>query len=125
MSILTKIKLRSRGDYTEVMTLVAHPMESGPAIENLNTKRDKAEPDELAKSGGSEPKTTKRRPPAHYIEQLMFELNDAVVAEVSMGPAVAKSPMTSIALEDVKTGDKITVRWVDNKGVSGTAAVIA
>jgi sulfur-oxidizing protein SoxZ len=119
MSISTKLKLRSRGQYTEVMALVGHPMDGGPAIINVNSKK---EPPDPGISGVVLDKKAKKRPPAHYVEQLIFKLNGNVVAEASLGPAVSKNPLTAIALEGIKSGDTISVQWVDNQGGTGSAS---
>ncbi|HEC12219.1 MAG TPA: thiosulfate oxidation carrier complex protein SoxZ [Acidiferrobacteraceae bacterium] len=99
MARLTKIKTRKRGDTTEILALVNHPMETG---RRKNKK-------------------TKQKVPAHYIQKMTFELNGKVVAEASLGPAVSKNPLTAVTVKGAKTGDKVKVSWTDNKGESGGA----
>ncbi len=99
MSIDTRIKTRNKGGYTEVLVLVKHPMETGQRKDGK----------------------TKQLIPAHYIQKLTFELNDKVVAEAHLGLGVAAHPLTGIVLKEAKSGDKVTVSWVDNKGQSNNA----
>ena len=95
----TKIKARAKGDVTEILVLVQHPMETG-------SRKD--------------PKT-KKEIPAHFIQTLNFAINGKSVADVSMGTGVSKNPLVGIQVKGAKAGDKITVSWKDNKGESDTA----
>lgn len=99
MARLTKIKTRKRGDTTEILVLVNHPMETG---RRKNKK-------------------TKQKIPAHYIQRMTFELNGKVVAEANLGAGVSKNPLTAITVKGGKAGDKVKVSWTDNKGESGGA----
>ncbi|MEN8133311.1 MAG: thiosulfate oxidation carrier complex protein SoxZ [Pseudomonadota bacterium] len=102
MAKLTKLKIRKSGTRTEVMVLVKHPMETG-----------RQQSDE-----------TNQSVPADYIDKMTFELNGAVVAEALLGPGVAADPLTGIALKKAKSGDKVTVSWIDSQGESGSAETI-
>jgi len=95
----TKIKARAKGDVTEILVLVQHPMETG-------SRKDSK---------------TKKVIPAHFIQTLNFALNGKSVADVSMGTGVSKNPLVGIQVKGAKSGDKITVSWKDNKGESDTA----
>jgi sulfur-oxidizing protein SoxZ len=99
MARLTKIKTRTKGDSTEVLVLVNHPMETG-------NRKDKK---------------TKKKIPAHYIQAMTFSHNGNAVATANLGPAVSKNPLTAISLKGAKAGDKVSVSWSDNKGESGSA----
>ena len=48
------------------------------------------------------------------------ELNDKPVLKAHWGPAIAKNPYLAFKIPGAKKGDKITVKWVDNKGDSRT-----
>lgn len=95
----TKIRTKTQGGVTDVLVLVAHPMETGQR------------PD---------PKDKSKKVPAHYIQKLNFSLNGKEVASTDLGPAVAKDPLIGIKLKGVKPGDKIEVTWSDNQGQSGS-----
>jgi len=102
MEKLTKLRIRKSGARTEVMVLVKHPMETGSRW-------------------GDE----SRQPvQADYIEKMSFELNGVVVAEVHMGPGVAQDPLTGISLKKAKSGDKVSVSWIDTRGESGSTETI-
>ncbi len=103
MARLTKLKTRARGDATEILALVNHPMETG---QRKNKK-------------------TKQKIPAHYIQKLTFEVDGKVVADANLGPAVSKNPLTAIKVKGVKKGAKVKVSWTDNKGESGSATTTA
>ncbi|MCG6873198.1 MAG: thiosulfate oxidation carrier complex protein SoxZ [Gammaproteobacteria bacterium] len=99
MAKLTKVKTRTSGDQTEILVLVNHPMETGRVKD----------------------KKTGELKPAHYIQTMTFEVNGTKVAEASLGPAVSKNPLTSVAVKGAKPGDKVKVSWSDNKGENGGA----
>lgn len=103
MKIQTKMKLRKVGGDTDILVLVAHPMETGDRVR----------------------KKTGKLIPAHYIERLVYELNGRVVAEVDMGPDISKRPLMSITLQGVKSGDWVSAYWVDNHGLTGRVSTIA
>jgi sulfur-oxidizing protein SoxZ len=94
MSGLTKIRARKTGAATEILVLVKHPMETG-------WRQDK---------------TSQVPIPAHYIDQISFEFNGKLVAEAHLGPNVDANPLTAIRLENVRSGDKVAVSWIDNWG---------
>jgi sulfur-oxidizing protein SoxZ len=95
----TKIKARKKGNATEILVLVQHPMETG-------SRKDKK---------------TKKEIPAHFIQTLNFTINGKTVADVAMGIGVSKNPLVGIRVKNAKSGDKIEVSWKDNKGETGGA----
>ncbi len=95
----TKIKARKKGNATEILVLVQHPMETG-------SRKDKK---------------TKKVIPAHFIQTLNFTINGKTVADVAMGIGVSKNPLVGIRVKNAKSGDKIEVSWKDNKGETGGA----
>ena len=54
--------------------------------------------------------------PAHFIQNVTATYNGKVVLSAEWGPAVAKNPFLSFKFAGGKTGDKVIVNWVDNKG---------
>ena len=99
---LTKIKTRPKDGATEILVLVNHPMETGQRVD--------------AKS--------KEKIPAHHIQKLTIDLNGKAVADIDLGPAVSMDPLVGISIKNVKSGDKVNVRWSDNKGGSGLAEMV-
>ena len=95
----TKIKARPKGDVTEVLALIQHPMETG-------LRKDKK---------------TQKLIPAHFIQKVSFEVGGKEVADVNLGTSVSKNPLLGIRVKGAKSGDKIKVSWSDNKGESGGA----
>ena len=93
-----KIKKSAEGGH-DVMVLAKHPMETGLR----------------------EDKKTGEKIPAHFIKTMEFALNGTAVAQADLGTGVYTNPMISIHLANSKSGDTITVSWVDNMGESDSA----
>jgi sulfur-oxidizing protein SoxZ len=55
---------------------------------------------------------------------MTFELNGVAVAEARMGPGVAEDPLTGISLKKAKSGDKVSVSWIDTRDETGSAETI-
>ena len=102
MAKLTKLRVREEGGRTKILVLVKHPMETG------------SRPDE----------ETRTPLPAHYIEQMRYEINGRLVAEARLGPGVASNPLTGIAISNAQSGDRVTVHWIDNRGESDSAETL-
>lgn len=92
----TRIRARRVAGHIEIMVLVNH---NHPA---------EAEAPESAAAGAPEPE--------HYIERMTFELNGKTVAESWLGPGVAENPLIRIGLANARDGDRVAVRWIDNRG---------
>lgn len=97
------LKTRTTRGVTEILTRVAHPMETG-----------------LRKN-----KKTKKLIPAHYIEKLSIKLNGKEVAQANLGPGVAKNPTVGVrvAASKAKPGSKVKVSWSDNEGDKGSKEI--
>lgn len=100
MSRETKLRTRSQDGMVEVLVLVSHPMETGQ-------RKDRS---------------TKAPIPAHFIQELSINHNGKPVALINMGVGVSENPLISMRLQHAKSGDRIKVKWQDNKGESGEAA---
>lgn len=98
---MSTIKIRAKaGDkVTKVSALIEHPMETG---QRKNKK-------------------TGEKYPAHFIQEVVVELNGTVVLTALWGPAVSKRPFLQFKLEGAKAGDTIKLSWVDNKGEKDSA----
>lgn len=104
MADLIKIRARFKDGVTEVKALMTHPMETG---------RRKSDLDALV--------------PAHFIQLVTVTLNGTPVLEAQWGTGISKNPYLTFRLRGAKPGDRIALRWQDNKGESnlGEAAVEA
>jgi len=89
----TRIRAQAIGDKTTVRVLMAHEMESGQ-------RKDAAG------------KTVA----AWHIQQVSVALNGQPVLTAQWGPSVAKNPFLQFNLKGAKAGDKLSVRWTDNRG---------
>ena len=98
---MIKIRLKPQGAYTQVRLLIEHPMETG-------RRRDPAT-DKLA--------------PAHFITELLVELNGKNIIKGLLSTAVSKDPYFSFRLNQAKPGDLLRVTWADNLGQSDSAEV--
>jgi len=89
-----KIRARLQGDVADVKIGIIHPMETG-----------------LSKDG-----VTGQLVPMHFIQTLTATHNGKTVLEAQWSQAVSKNPFLNFRLRGAKTGDKIMVGWVDNRG---------
>jgi len=89
-----KIRARLQGDVADVKIGIIHPMETG-----------------LRKDG-----VTGQLVPMHFIQTLTATHNGKTVLEAQWSQAVSKNPFLNFRLRGAKTGDKIMVGWVDNRG---------
>ncbi|MBL8484162.1 MAG: thiosulfate oxidation carrier complex protein SoxZ [Rhodocyclaceae bacterium] len=89
-----KIRARLAGDLLDLRVLTPHPMETG-------LRKD-------AQSG---------RPIApHFIQKISIALNGTHVLEAQTGTAISRNPVFGFKLKGVKSGDKLSITWVDNRG---------
>lgn len=98
----TKIRTRTQEGAVEVLVLVSHPMETG-------LRKDKASDKVI---------------PAHFIQELSVELNGKLMASASLGIGVSENPLLGFRSKIAKNGDKLKIRWKDNRGEAGTAEAI-
>jgi sulfur-oxidizing protein SoxZ len=92
---MSSIKIRSKrkDGYTQIRTLIAHPMETG---------RRREVNGEIV--------------PAHYIQELTIKYNDKVLASGVMGAGISKDPYFAFKIKGGAAGDKISINWIDNLG---------
>ena len=88
-----KIRAKADGDVVEVKVLMSHIMETG------QRKNQAGEPI-----------------PAHFIQTVSATCNDRTVLSAQWGPAVSANPFLSFKFKGGRTGEKVKVSWVDNKG---------
>jgi len=62
--------------------------------------------------------------PAHFIKEVVCEHNGKPVFNAQWGTAISRNPYLSFELRGAKTGDKLSMRWVDNKDDSDSAEIV-
>lgn len=92
-----KIKAKEKENMVEVKALINHPMETG-------LRKDK----------------DGNKIPAHYINELVIQVNDKDAMTVNWGASVSKNPYLSVIVAGAK-GDTVKLSWTDNKGESDSA----
>ena len=99
-----KIRATLRGDVADVRILMLHPMETGA---RRDSKGDIV--------------------PQHFIQYVAVTHNGNTVLDAQWSQAVSRNPFLGLRVKGAKTGDKVSVTWVDNKGDKRTdeAAVSA
>ena len=88
-----KIRTTVGAEYTEVRVLMVHPMETGQ-------RKD---------SSG-------KLIPIHFIQEMSVKLNGKTVLEGQISQAVSRNPVFSFRLKGAKSGDKLEIAWLDNRG---------
>jgi sulfur-oxidizing protein SoxZ len=88
-----KIRATVRDGVADVRVLMAHEMETGQ-------RKD----------------ASGNLVPAWHITEVTATLNGTPVLKVQWGPAISKNPYLSFKVKGAKSGDTISVTWVDNKG---------
>jgi sulfur-oxidizing protein SoxZ len=94
-----KIRASMSGDTADVKCLMNHPMETG-------LRKD-------AKTGGVVP--------AHHITNVTASVNGKLVLDAEWGGGISKNPYLAFKVKGASKGDKVEIKWVDNKGDSNTA----
>ncbi|MDZ4251997.1 MAG: thiosulfate oxidation carrier complex protein SoxZ [Sulfuritalea sp.] len=88
-----KIRARMKGDVAEVRILMGHAMETGQR-----------------KDAAGKPI------PAHFIQSMTVEVGGKKVVDGQIGTSVSRNPVFGFKVKGAKSGDKVVVNWVDNKG---------
>jgi sulfur-oxidizing protein SoxZ len=92
-----RIRAAVAGDEVTVRVLMSHPMEPG-------TRKDA--------SGNTIP--------AHFIQDVEATHNGKNVLKAMFSGAVSQNPFLSFKFKGGAKGDKVAVKWVDNKGATRT-----
>ena len=95
----TKLKLKKKSNGYDVLVLAKHPMETG-------NRKDK-------KTGKLIPK--------HYITSMNFAVNGKDIVEASLSQGISTNPLIGVSLADLRSGDKVSVTWVDTNGGTESA----
>ncbi len=88
-----KIRATLKGDTADVRVLMNHPMETG----------QRKDP-----SGNLVP--------LHFIQELSVKVNGKVMLEGQISQGVSRNPVFSFRLKGVRSGDKLEISWLDNRG---------
>ncbi|MBI2752479.1 MAG: thiosulfate oxidation carrier complex protein SoxZ [Betaproteobacteria bacterium] len=88
-----KMRATLKGDTADVRVLMNHPMETG-------LRKDSAG----------------KIVPLHFIQEITVKLNGKPVIEGQISQAVSRNPVFSFRVKGAKSGDKLEVSWLDNKG---------
>jgi sulfur-oxidizing protein SoxZ len=97
MAETMKIRAVLQGGVADVKLLIPHPMETG---------QRKNEKGELV--------------PMHFITRVTATHNGKPVFDAQLSQGIARNPFVGFRLKGVKTGDRIVVSWVDNRGEKGS-----
>ena len=54
--------------------------------------------------------------PAHFIQNVTVTHKDKTLLSAQWGPAISKNPFLGFRFSGGQKGEKVTVKWVDNKG---------
>lgn len=92
-----KIRAKADGGVAEVKALISHPMDL--------PRKDK---------------TTGQETPAHFIQEVVAELNGKPVMTGLWSAGISKNPYLAFKVQ-AKAGDTVKVSWKDNKGDSDSA----
>lgn len=95
---MSSIKIRTKrlNDNTQIRTLIAHPMDNGRHKEQGKLV------------------------PAHHIKQLIVKRNGKEIITCELTGSISKNPYFDFLLKGGERGDKITISWIDNKGLKDT-----
>lgn len=96
-----KIRAKAKDGVTTVKCLMTHPMETG-------TRKDK-------KSG--------KLVPAHFIQEVVGEINGKKVITAHWGGGISKNPYLSFKFTGGAAGDTVKISWSDNQGGSDSGEV--
>lgn len=89
-----KIRAKEKGGETDVRSIISHVMETG-------LRKDKK---------------TGERVPAHFIQEVVAEINGKVVMTAYWGGAISKNPFLRFKVKGGNKGDQVKLSWTDNKG---------
>jgi sulfur-oxidizing protein SoxZ len=88
-----KIRATLKGDVVDIRVMMSHPMENGQRKDNAGAVI-----------------------PPHFIQQIWIELAGKTVIQGQTGTSVSRNPVFGFKVKGGKAGDKVVVKWRDNKG---------
>ena len=98
ISMASRIRIRAQktGDFTEVKTLMRHPMETGMRKDEVGNII-----------------------PARFITEIAIVHEQQPVMKAHWGAAVSANPFLGIRFKGGEVGDTVRVKWLDNQGLTG------
>ncbi len=60
--------------------------------------------------------------PAHFIQSVICKHGDKEVLNCDWGTAISKNPFLEFSFKGGKSGDTVSVTWLDNKGETQTGS---
>lgn len=90
-----KIRATMKGDVAEIKVMMSHPMENGQRKDS---------------SGAAIA--------AHFIQDISVDVGGKTVIHGQTGTSVSRNPVFGFKVKGAKSGDKVVVKWKDNKGES-------
>ena len=88
-----KIRAQNQGETTDIRILMQHPMETG------QRKDDKGQTFAM-----------------NFIQTFTVHLNGKPIIDGQLNTSISKNPLFTFKARGVKTGDKLSVSWIDNTG---------
>lgn len=88
-----KIRAQNQGEITDIRILMQHPMETG------QRKDDKGQTFAM-----------------NFIQIFTVYLNGKSIIDGQLNTSISKNPLFTFKARGIKTGDKLSVAWIDNTG---------
>jgi sulfur-oxidizing protein SoxZ len=92
-----KIRATMKGDIADIRVLISHPMENGQRKDNAGNLV-----------------------PHHFIQQMWVEVGGKTVISGQTGTSISRNPVFGFKVKGAKAGDKVVIKWRDNKGETRT-----
>ncbi len=88
-----KIRAKLSGDVAEIKVMMSHPMENGQRKDSAGATI-----------------------PHHFIQNITVEVGGKTVIQGQTGTSVSRNPVFGFKVKGAKAGDKVVIKWRDNKG---------
>jgi len=95
LSVTEQIKIRAQtqGEITDIRILMQHPMETGQRKDDNGQTL-----------------------PMHFIQTFTVSLNGKPMIDGQLNTSISRNPLFTFKARGIKTGDKLSVAWMDNLG---------
>ena len=97
-----RIRARMKGEAALVKVIIRHPMETGRRKDSV----------------------TGETIPRHFIRELHCEHNGEPVLSADWSWGLARNPYLSFRILEARAGDRVRVRWSDNRGEDGAIETV-
>ena len=95
-----RIRAQLQGEIADIRILMHHPMETGQ-------RRDEAG----------------KPVPVHFIQTFSVSLNGQPLIDGQLNTSISRNPLFAFKAGGIKTGDKLSVHWIDNTGAQRQDAI--